>query len=125
MYLILSVAIGGAIGATSRYILSNAIQNLSSNPFPYGMLLCNIIGSIILGLLYDSLTKADFFSDNMKVFLQVGILGSFTTFSAFSLEAFLMFEKSDYITVVIFILLSVVLSIGGLILGVNAIRLVF
>ena len=125
MYLILSVAIGGAIGATSRYILSNAIQNLSSNPFPYGMLLCNIIGSIILGLLYDSLTKADFFSDNMKVFLQVGILGSFTTFSAFSLEAFLMFEKSDYITAVIFILLSVVLSIGGLILGVNAIRLVF
>ena len=125
MYLILSIAIGGAIGATSRYILSNAIQNLSSNPFPYGMLLCNIIGSIILGLLYDSLTKADFFSDNMKVFLQVGIIGSFTTFSAFSLEAFLMFEKSDYITAVIFILLSVVLSIGGLILGVNAIRLVF
>ena len=125
MYLILYIAIGGAIGAISRYILSNAIQNLSSNPFPYGMLLCNIIGSIILGLLYDSLTKADFFSDNMKVFLQVGILGSFTTFSAFSLEAFLMFENSDYITAVIFILLSVVLSIGGLMLGVNAIRLVF
>jgi len=125
MYLILSVAIGGAIGAVSRYILSNAIQNLSSNSFPYGMLVCNILGSIILGMLYDSLSKADFFNGSMKVFIQVGILGSFTTFSAFSLEAYLMFEKADYITAVIFILLSVFLSISGLILGINFIRLVF
>ena len=125
MYLILSVAIGGAIGAVSRYILSNAIQSLSSNSFPYGMLVCNILGSIILGMLYDSFSKADFFNDNMKVFIQIGILGSFTTFSAFSLEAYLMFEKADYITAVIFILLSVFLSISGLILGINFIRLVF
>ena len=125
MYLILSVAIGGAIGAVSRYILSNAIQNLSANSFPYGMLVCNILGSIILGMLYDSLSKADFFNDSMKVFIQIGILGSFTTFSAFALEAYLMFEKADYITAVIFIVLSVLLSISGLILGINFIRLVF
>ena len=125
MYLILSIAIGGAIGTTSRYILSNAIQGLSSSPFPYGMLVCNILGSIILGILYDSLAKVDFFSDNMKVFLQVGILSSFTTFSAFSFEVFIMFEKADYISAVTFILLSVVLSIGGLMLGVNFMRLVF
>ncbi len=86
MYLILSVSIGGAIGAVSRYILSNAIQNLSANSFPYGMLVCNILGSIILGMLYDSLSKADFFNDNMKVFIQIGILGSFTTFSALLLR---------------------------------------
>jgi fluoride exporter len=125
MYLILYIAIGGAIGATSRYVLSNAIQTLSSSPFPYGMLVCNILGSIILGILYDSLAKVDFFSDNMKVFLQVGILSSFTTFSAFSFEVFIMFEKADYISAVTFILLSVVLSIGGLMLGVNFMRLVF
>ena len=125
MYLILSIAIGGAIGASSRYILSSAIQNLSSNAFPYGMLVCNILGSIILGLLYDSFTKADFFSDNIKAFIQIGILGSFTTFSAFSQEAFLMFEKADYITAFIFIILSVLLSIGGFVLGINMIRLVF
>ena len=125
MYLILSIAIGGAIGATSRYIISSAIQNLSSNTFPYGMLVCNILGSIILGLLYASLVKADIFTDNIKSFIQIGILGSFTTFSAFSLEAFLMFENAEYTTAAIFILLSVLLSIGGLALGVNMIRLVF
>jgi CrcB protein len=125
MYLILSIAIGGAIGATSRYIISSAIQNLSSNTFPYGMLFCNILGSIILGLLYTSLAKADIFTDNVKAFIQIGILGSFTTFSAFSLEAFLMFENSDYTSAIIFILLSVLLSISGLALGINMIRLVF
>ena len=125
MYLILSIAIGGAIGASSRYIISSAIQNLSSNTFPYGMLACNILGSIILGLLYASLAKADIFSENIKAFIQIGILGSFTTFSAFSLEAFLMFENADYSAAIIFILLSVLLSIGGLALGINIIRLVF
>ena len=125
MYLILSIAIGGAIGASSRYILSSTIQNLSSNTFPYGMLVCNIVGSAILGLLYDSFIKADFFTDNIKAFIQIGILGSFTTFSAFSQEAFLMFEKADYITAFIFIILSVLLSIGGFVLGINMIRLVF
>lgn len=125
MYLILSIAIGGAIGATSRYVISTSIQNLSSNAFPYGMLACNVFGSIILGLLYDSLAKADIFNDNIKAFIQIGILGSFTTFSAFSLEVFLMFEKGDHITAVVFILLSVLLSISGLILGVNILRLVF
>ena len=89
------------------------------------MLACNVFGSIILGLLYDSLAKADIFTDNMKAFIQIGILGSFTTFSAFSLEAFLMFEKGDHITAVVFILLSVLLSISGLILGANVLRLVF
>ncbi|MAC40560.1 MAG: fluoride efflux transporter CrcB [Pelagibacterales bacterium] len=125
MYLIISIAIGGAIGATSRYIISTAIQNLSSNAFPYGMLACNVLGSLILGMLYDSLAKAGIFTDNIKAFIQIGILGSFTTFSAFSLEAFLMFEKGDHITAIVFILLSVLLSISGLVLGLNVLRLVF
>ena len=50
--------------------------------------LCNVLGSILLGILYDSLSKGALFSDNIKLFIQVGILGSFTTFSAFSLSLF-------------------------------------
>ena len=65
MYLIISIAIGGAIGATSRYIISTAIQNLSSNAFPYGMLACNVLGSLILGILYDSLAKDGIFTSNI------------------------------------------------------------
>ena len=125
MYLIISIAIGGAIGATSRYIISTATQSLSSNAFPNGMLACNVLGSLILGMLYDSLAKTGVFIGNIKAFIQIGILGCFTTFSAFLLEEFLMFEIGDHITVIIFILLSVLLSISGLVLGINVLRLVF
>ena len=57
MHIILSIACGGAIGAVTRYMLSNAVQNITGNSFPYGMLLCNILGSMLLGILYDSLSK--------------------------------------------------------------------
>ena len=125
MHIILSIACGGAIGAVSRYILSSVVQNMTSNSFPYGMLLCNILGSMILGILYDSLSKGSLFSENIKLFIQVGILGSFTTFSAFSLESFLMFEKGDYSSAIIFILLSVILSIAGLVSGIYFFRVIF
>ena len=124
MHIILSIACGGAIGAVSRYMLSNAVQNITGNSFPYGMLLCNILGSMLLGILYDSISKGSLFSDNIKLFIQVGLLGSFTTFSAFSLESFLMFEKGDYSSAIIFILLSVFLSILGLVLGIYFIRVI-
>ena len=73
----------------------------------------------------NSLSKGSLFSDNIKLFIQVGILGSFTTFSAFSLESFLMFEKGEYSTAIIFILLSVILSIVGLVSGIYFIRVIF
>jgi CrcB protein len=125
MQIILSIACGGAIGAVSRYMVSTFIQNITSTSFPYGMLVCNIIGSMVLGILYDNLSKATLFSDNVKLFIQVGILGSFTTFSAFSLESFLMFEKGDYSSAIIFIILSVVLSILGLVSGIYFYRVLF
>ena len=123
MYLFLSLACGGAIGALLRYFLSNAIQILSSNSYPYGILICNILGSVIMGLLYDAMSKGGIFTDSIRMFLQVGLLSSFTTFSAFSLEAFLMIEKGEYTLAITFILLSVFLSIGGLIVGINFVRL--
>jgi fluoride exporter len=125
MQIILSIACGGAIGAVSRYLVFQAIQNISTQAFPYGMLVCNILGSIVLGLLYDSLSKVSLFNENTKLFLQVGILGSFTTFSGFSLESFIMFEKGDYYGAIIFISVSVILSILGLISGVYFMRILF
>lgn len=125
MQIILSIACGGAIGAVLRYMLSSAVQNISGSSFPYGMLVCNVLGSMILGILYDSLSKVSLFSDNIKLFIQVGILGSFTTFSAFSLESFLMIEKGDYSAAIIFILISVILSILGLVSGIYFTRVFF
>ena len=118
MQIVLSIAFGGALGALARYFLSKNIDSLTSSSFPYGILLCNIIGSLLLGILYTSFSKGLFFSENIKILIQVGILGSFTTFSAFSLEAYLMIEKGSYSIAAIFVILSVVLSIMGLILGI-------
>ena len=123
MYLFISLTCGGAIGALLRYFLSNVIQSLSSNSYPYGILICNILGSVIMGLLYDAMSKGGIFTDSIRIFIQVGLLSSFTTFSAFSLEAFLMIEKGEYTLAITFILLSVFLSIGGLIVGINFARL--
>ena len=125
MQIILSIACGGAIGAVLRYMLSSAVQNIYGSSFPYGMLVCNVLGSMLLGILYDSLSKVSLFSDNIKLFIQVGILGSFTTFSAFSLESFLMIEKGDYSAAIIFILISVILSILGLVSGIYFTRVFF
>ena len=118
MQIVLSIAFGGALGALARYFLSKNIDVLTSSNFPYGILICNIFGSLLLGILYEFSSKGLFFSENIKIFIQVGVLGSFTTFSAFSLEAYLMIEKGDYSIAAIFIILSVVLSIMGLILGI-------
>jgi len=119
MQILLSIASGGAIGAVARYILSKNIDSLSGNNFPYGILICNILGSVVLGFLYAYISKDSFFSANVKPFIEIGVLGSFTTFSAFSLEAYLMIEKGNYSTAAIFIILSVFLSITGLVLGIN------
>ena len=119
MNVILSIAFGGAIGAVSRYMLSSAIQNISGNSFPYGMLLCNILGSMILGILYDSLSKGSLFSDNIKLFIQVGILGSFTTFSAFSFETIDLLTNNKLLLSLMYIILSLVLCLIAAYVGLN------
>tara|TARA_B100000686_G_C16798048_1_gene983830 strand:- start:369 stop:746 length:378 start_codon:yes stop_codon:yes gene_type:complete len=119
MQIILAIAFGGALGALGRYFLSKNIDDLTTSNFPYGILICNIIGSLVLGFLYESFSKSILLSDNIRIFLQAGILSSFTTFSAFSLEAYLMLEKGNYSIAAIFITLSVVLNIVALILGIH------
>ncbi len=119
MQILLSIASGGAIGALARYFLSKNVDSLSESNFPYGILICNILGSMVLGFLYVYISKDNFLSENIKSLIEIGILGSFTTFSAFSLEAYLMIEKGNYSTAAIFIILSVFLSVTGLVLGIN------
>ncbi len=125
MQILLSVAIGGALGALARFYLSEKIDLLTESDFPLGILICNILGSAILGILYALFSKDLFFSENTKIFLQVGVLGSFTTFSVFSLEAYLMLEKGNYSYAALFIITSVFLSIIGLILGINFTKIIF
>ena len=123
MVYILSVALGGAIGAVLRYLVVIGMSNISLISMPVGVLSCNILGSFLLGILISWSMKDPLISENLRIFFQVGILGAFTTFSTFALEVFNMTEKGDYTVAMIYVVLSVILSIGGLFLGISFYRL--
>ena len=123
MVYILAVAVGGALGAVLRYLVVIGMSNISLIGMPTGVLSCNILGSFLLGILISWSMKDPLISENLRIFLQVGILGAFTTFSTFALEVFNMTEKGDYTVAMIYVVLSVILSIGGLFLGISFYRL--
>jgi fluoride exporter len=105
------VALGGAIGSALRYGVNIAAPRLLGTGFPWATLTVNIVGSFLMGLLSAAL--AEKFSDqpHLRLFLTTGILGGFTTFSAFSLDLFGLMQRGENSTAVIYALASVVLSI--------------
>lgn len=120
---ILYAALGGAIGASMRYMTTSYAATVWGNSFPYGTMAVNVIGSFIMGILFVIFAeKLNLSSDAWKVFLMTGILGGFTTFSAFSLDAWQMIERQAYIGALSYIALSFLLSIGALILAIYITR---
>jgi CrcB protein len=85
MKIFFSIAIGGSIGAVSRYYLSKAIANLISSLFPWGTLVINLTGSLLIGFFYNVFDKT-IIPVEMRSFITIGFLGAFTTFSTFALE---------------------------------------
>jgi len=119
----LTVALGGAIGASARHGLSLAMLRLYGPGFPLGTFLANIIGGLLMGLLMGWLIReAPEGSNSIRLFVGVGVLGGFTTFSAFSLEAMRMLESKSYGIFFGYIGASVVLSIAAVALGLFLMR---
>ncbi|MCC3860455.1 fluoride efflux transporter CrcB [Pseudemcibacter aquimaris] len=117
MNMILAVAAGGAIGATGRFLVGRMMFTLMGPGFPYGTLAVNIIGSFMIGLLIEALALKFNASHTMQGFLVIGILGGFTTFSAFSMEVGLMMERGELGTAAIYAFGSVLLGLGALFSG--------
>lgn len=119
------VALGGAIGAGCRHLVNLAALRLLGPAFPVGTLAVNVIGGLLMGLLagYFALRYSGG-GQGLRLFLATGILGGFTTFSAFSLDAVLLWERGDIVGASAYVLLSVVLSIGALLLGLAIMRAV-
>ena len=117
------IATGGAVGAIVRFISSNFFKILFPN-FPIGTLFVNFIGSFFIGfLLYILENQYSNNSSFIKYFLIIGLLGSFTTFSAFSIETVQLFNDKKFILSIIYILLSVLLCISGAFVGYSINRL--
>jgi CrcB protein len=117
------VAVGGAIGAGSRHLVNQAALRLIGPNFPVGTLAVNVIGGLLMGLLAGYLAlRYSGGGQGLRLFLATGILGGFTTFSAFSLDAVMLWERGDVVGTVVYVLLSVILSIGALVAGLAIMR---
>ena len=89
------IASGGAIGALLRYVVSAFTHTILNADFPWGTLSVNLIGSLIIGSLWG-LSETVLLSQNVRLFLLIGVLGSFTTFSSFTLENFTLLRDGEY-----------------------------
>ncbi len=92
MKYLLFIALGGASGAVSRYLLANWIHSLWEGKFPVGTLAVNVLGSFVIGILYVLIVERQLVHADWRGVLMVGFLGAFTTFSTFSLETIALFE---------------------------------
>ena len=113
---LLQVALGGAIGVSLRYLAGVwVVRMLGHTPFPVAILGVNIVGSLLMGLFIGAAAHRGL--THLSPFVATGILGGFTTFSAFSLEAVTLYERGDLAGAALYVALSVVLSILALFVG--------
>jgi CrcB protein len=119
----LLVFVGGGIGAALRHSVNVTLARWFGVSFPYHTLFENVSGSILMGLLAGYFITAGGTPQSIRLLLTTGILGGYTTFSAFSLDTVLLIERDQYGLALINVAASVLAAIGGLALGIQLIRL--
>ncbi|KQY40163.1 fluoride efflux transporter CrcB [Rhizobium sp. Root483D2] len=119
---ILLVAAGGAVGSVLRYLVGLWTLRSFGPAFPWGTLTVNITGSFLIGVLAETIARKFGASVEMRVFLITGILGGYTTFSAFSLDAMTLLERGEPVTALIYVASSVLLSALAVFAGLALMR---
>lgn len=118
----LIVFLGGGLGAAIRHGINLGSVRVFGMGFPYGTLLINITGSLVMGLAAGYFALKGDASQHWRLFLATGVLGGYTTFSAFSLDAALLYERGEVGAAAIYVVASVALSIAGLFAGMALVR---
>ncbi|HEV7799495.1 MAG TPA: fluoride efflux transporter CrcB [Burkholderiales bacterium] len=118
----LFVFLGGGLGAALRHGMNLAIARLLGTTFPYGTMIVNISGSLVMGLIAGYFAFKGGASQHWRLFLTTGVLGGYTTFSAFSLDAALLWERHEMALMALYVGGSVILSIAGLFAGLFLVR---
>ena len=124
LQMILAVAAGGALGSVARYMVGVGSTKVFGLSFPWGTLIINIVGSFLIGVFVEMFALRWDLPQEARVFLTVGICGGFTTFSAFSLDAYVLIERGEWWLATAYVAGSVVLSIAALVAALHLVRAV-
>ena len=120
------VALGGSVGAVLRYVISHFMQSATSVQFPVGTLVVNVLGCALIGFLAAYILETNTqHRDLLRLLLMIGVLGGFTTYSSFALDALNMFQEGKLSSAFLYILLSNVLGIFAAWLCFSAGRMLF
>lgn len=116
---------GGAIGSLARVVVSTGVAQWTGERFPFGTIVVNVSGAILMGLLAgfgETEPGKLIFIEPYRAFLMIGVMGGYTTFSSFSLQTFLLMEQGNLTGAFLNVFLSVLLCVAGIWLGFFVIR---
>lgn len=119
---IFAVAVGGAIGSVLRYLFNIEVTKTLGSGFPWGILFVNVIGCFVMGVIAESFALRFNVSQEVRSFIMTGIMGGFTTFSAFALDTGVLIERDAFGLAGLYVAASVAGSILALFLGLYAVR---
>ncbi|MEJ8308961.1 fluoride efflux transporter CrcB [Agrobacterium larrymoorei] len=122
---ILLVAVGGAIGSVARYLVGLWATRLAGPHFPWGTLTVNVVGAFAIGLLVEMVARRFDASTEMRAFIVTGILGGFTTWSSFTLDTMVLFERGEIGLSALYLLASLLVSFAAIFAGLALGRALF
>jgi CrcB protein len=120
-----AVGAGGALGSMARYLIAGWVQSPAWSGFPYGIFIVNVTGGFIMGAFTEAMALRYNVSPEVRAFLTTGVLGGYTTFSTFSLEAAMLIERHAYGQAAFYIAGSAILSVVALFAGLWLMRAVY
>ena len=114
---LLLIAVGGALGSTARYLFSLLIQRASGTLFPIGTFAVNCVGCLVFGAIAGAAEQRAQIAPELRLFLLVGILGGFTTFSSYAFESFVLVRDGQFAAALVNIVGQVIAGLGGMWIG--------
>lgn len=123
MFNTLLIFIGAGIGGVLRYWIANLVYLFTGNDFPYGTLIVNVSGCLLMGILFVMvMERMDSIAPQLRALLLIGVLGGYTTFSSFSIETINLIENGDWLKASLYILSSVIICLAATGIGVIGAR---
>lgn len=117
------VFVGGGFGSVARYLLGKFLN--SENSIPYGTMLANVLGSLLIGFVFGCMIKYNNLTQTHSLLLATGFCGGFTTFSAFAYENYMFLKTEDYFSFFIYMLATLALGIFAVFLGIYLAKTIF